>query len=140
MPELLVPVALILFASVAWLALLTLSSQRRRQTDQAQADRRAEAMLGDLLTEQEQLDLARHGYLDVTSPSKASRTYRIPRRRGQVALYEDGEPVALLCVQPVESVPDADVVLMHKILIEADEATYLSVANRFRVRRGGLAR
>jgi hypothetical protein len=37
---------------------------------------------------------------------------------------------ASLCLQPLEWVPDADMVVMHKLMIEADEETYLQTANK----------
>ena len=92
---------------------------------------RAEALLRDLLTEDERRRLARDGYLGVPSPSRPSRTYRVPRRRGLVRVYEGGALVMTLCVGPVGWLPDGDVILLHKLMIEGDEAEYLRVANRF---------
>jgi hypothetical protein len=42
-----------------------------------------------------------------------------------------GRPKANLCLQPLEMVSDADIIFMHKLMIEADEETYLQTANRF---------
>ncbi len=36
-----------------------------------------------------------------------------------------------LCVQPIEYLPDADVVALHKLMIEADEENYLLRANKY---------
>jgi len=36
-----------------------------------------------------------------------------------------------LCVGPVDPLPDADVVLIHKLMIEANEDEYLKAANVF---------
>lgn len=36
-----------------------------------------------------------------------------------------------LCLQPVESLPDADVIVLHKLMIEANEETYLQKANKY---------
>jgi hypothetical protein len=36
-----------------------------------------------------------------------------------------------LCLQPVEPLPEGDVVLMHKLMIEANEQEYLRTANHF---------
>jgi hypothetical protein len=36
-----------------------------------------------------------------------------------------------LCVQPIEYLPDADVVVLHKLMIEADEENYLLRANKY---------
>ena len=141
MPEIIVPAALIMLVVIAaWLWSLIPSTHLSSQDGRILANVRAEAMLREVLTEQEQQDLARHGYLEIASPSHPSRTYRIPRRRGQITLYERGVPIVTLCVQPTVPMPDADLVLLHKVLIEADEAMYLAVANRFHVRHSGFAR
>lgn len=102
-----------------------------RRSDWREAQERAEALLKELLTEEEYRQLNRKGYLDVPSPSRSFRTYRIPRHQGQVKVYEGGIPVMALCVQPVEPIPDGDVVLMHKLMIEGNEEEYLRIANRF---------
>jgi len=36
-----------------------------------------------------------------------------------------------LCVQPVERLPDADIVILHKLMIEANEESYLQKANKY---------
>ena len=47
-------------------------------------------------------------------------------------MVERGVVKERLCVQPTSNtLPEADVVLMHKLLIEADERMYLSTANHF---------
>jgi hypothetical protein len=48
-----------------------------------------------------------------------------------VQVLEGGRVVERLCVQPLDSLPEADVILMHKMLIEADESSYLATANHF---------
>jgi hypothetical protein len=60
------------------------------------------------------------------------RSYRVPRRRGQVQVYEAGRHAGSLCIQPTRWVPDGDLVLMHKFMIEANEAEYLRTANFFK--------
>ena len=95
------------------------------------AQERAELLLKELLTEDEYRQLNRRGYLEVPSPSRPRRTYRVPRHQGQVRVYDDGVPTMALCVQPVEPMPDGDVVVMHKLMIEGNEAEYLRTANRF---------
>ncbi len=96
-----------------------------------EAQERAEALLRELLTVEEQRQLNRQGYLEVQSPSRPRRVYRVPRHQGQVKVYEGGVPVMALCVQSVEPIPDGDAVIMHKLMIEGNEAAYLRTANRF---------
>ena len=102
-----------------------------RRTDWREAQERAEALLRDLLTEEQYRQLGRRGYLEVSSPSRPRRVYRVPRHQGQVKVYEDGVAIMALCVQPIEPVPDGDVVVMHKLMIEGNEEEYLRIANRF---------
>jgi hypothetical protein len=102
-----------------------------RRSDWREAQERAEALLRSVLGEDDYQRLNRRGYLEVPSPSRPRRLYRIPRHQGQVKVYEGNVPVMALCVQPVEPIPDGDVVLMHKLMIEGNEEEYLRIANRF---------
>lgn len=98
----------------------------------AEAERRASVLLKQLLTAKEYFQLTQCGYLEVKSPSNPDLVYRIPRRpSGVVKLYVRGKLEMFLCVQPVKSLPIDDVVLMHKLLIEAEEERYLKIANRW---------
>ena len=93
------------------------------------AEARAWALLYDLLDERERTQLTMHGYLQINSPTRPVRSYRIPADGSRVLLYERGRPVCELCVGPVEPLPAGDVILLHKLMIEADERTYLARAN-----------
>jgi hypothetical protein len=96
------------------------------------AARRSEALLCELLTASEYQQLCAEGYLEVASPTRPGRIYRVPRGPGQVRVVEDGQHIERLCLQPARAtLPDADVVLMHKLLIQTDEETYLRTANHF---------
>lgn len=93
------------------------------------AERKGQEMLSHLLTANEYAALQARGYLEVASPTVAGRVYRIPRRRGLVEQVEGARVATRLCIVPDRWLPDADIVLMHKLMIEADEARYLRVAN-----------
>jgi hypothetical protein len=96
------------------------------------AERVAEALLHQTLSPTEYRQLCYTGFLEVPSPSRPNRTYRVPRGPGQVLVLENNRVTERLCVQPAAGgLPEADVVLMHKLLIEADEDTYLQTANHF---------
>jgi hypothetical protein len=98
----------------------------------SRAERRATHLLHDMLTPEQCHQLLWHGYLEVPSPSAAGRIYRVPRARGGfVQVIENGKAVMRLCVQPVEHLPDADVVILHKLMIEANEEHYLQKANKY---------
>ena len=94
-----------------------------------EAERRGQELLRRLLSEAEFEQLQEQGYLDVRSPSVSGRVYRVPRYRGVVERREPGQPTVRLCLVPDRWLPDADIVLMHKFLIEADEPRYLQLAN-----------
>ena len=93
--------------------------------------RRADRLLRTVLTRAQYRQLMWRGYVDIPSPRDPQRTYRVPRDPGLVGMIEKGERKADLCLQPLEWVPGADIVVMHKLMIEADEGTYLQTANHF---------
>jgi hypothetical protein len=95
------------------------------------AERRANGLLHDILTPEQCRQLMWRGYVEVPSPTTAHRIYRVPRVGGYVQVIENGRAVMRLCVQPVESLPDADVVVLHKLMIEANEEHYLQKANKY---------
>ncbi|HKT38592.1 MAG TPA: hypothetical protein VJR48_09485 [Ktedonobacterales bacterium] len=95
------------------------------------SDHAAETLLRKHLTPEQYQHLAKRAYLEIPSPNRDGRTYRIPRGPGQVMVVEHGHVQERLCLQPTEPLPEADVILMHKLLIEADEPTYLATANHF---------
>jgi hypothetical protein len=96
------------------------------------AERRASSLLRDMLTPEQCHQLLWHGYLEIPSPNSAGRVYRVPRARGGfVQVIENGKAVMRLCVQPVERLPDADVIVLHKLMIEANEEHYLQKANKY---------
>ena len=102
----------------------------QRYHEWLESERRAETLLRQLLTEDEYRQLNQQGFLAVPSPSQPGRVYRIPRRPGQVSVFEGGKLIMNLCVQPTKVLPAADVVGMHKLMIQGNEAEYLQVANR----------
>lgn len=103
----------------------------RYYVNKQEAEQKAEELLRILLTPDQYSQLSRKGYIEVQSGMYPYRTYRIPRHRGSVEVYEMGRLVMSLCVQPTEVIPDADVVAMHKLMIEGNEREYLRRANYF---------
>jgi hypothetical protein len=97
----------------------------------SRAERRATDLLRDMLTSEQFHQLVWRGYLEVPSPTEPRRVYRVPRTRGYIQVIENGRAVMRLCVQPVESLPDADVIVLHKLMIEANEEGYLQKANKY---------
>ncbi|HTK07797.1 MAG TPA: hypothetical protein VL485_11555 [Ktedonobacteraceae bacterium] len=97
----------------------------------SRAERRASDLLRDILTPEQLRQLIWRGYLEIPSPSEPQRVYRVPRTKGYVQVLENGRATMRLCVQPVECLPDADIVLLHKLMIEANEENYLQKANKY---------
>lgn len=129
-----VPIAISVIIVLAYLGLMQLVSRgltekRHSSAGWQESERRAEALLSELLPAGELRRLREAGYLEVTSERHVGRVYRIPRYQGPVAVYEEGSLTYLLCVRSVEPIPNADVVLLHKLMIEGDEEAYLEVAN-----------
>jgi hypothetical protein len=102
-----------------------------RAAEKRAAQERARELLCGVLGVTAFEQLLRAGYLEITSPSRLGRVYRIPQRPGLVQVYEHGVAVERLCIQPTHPLPDDDIVVMHKLLIEADEQGYLATANHF---------
>jgi hypothetical protein len=98
----------------------------------SQAERRASHLMKELLTPQELRQLFWRGYVDIPSTLAPHRVYRVPRGDGYVQVRENGHTIMGLCLQPIERLPRADVVILHKLMIEAQEEFYLQTANKFR--------
>ena len=133
-------VVVLLFVASVVLLLICLSTLLQRgifpgMNLRGTSDECAEALLRDVLDEQEYQQLTQRGYLDVNSPSDAKRVYRIPAREGLVRMYQNGAAVRELCLQPVEPLPRADVIALHKLMIQGDEQEYLTRARHFAATR-----
>jgi hypothetical protein len=97
----------------------------------SRAQRRSCQLLRAVLTQDQYRHLIQRGYLDIRSPSHQERFYRVPKAPGRVHLIENEQLQTDLCLQTLDWVPNADFVVIHKLMIEADEETYLQKANRF---------
>lgn len=126
----LILVSLLIFAGILhWLYV--------REEGDATAKERAEQLLQASLTPAQYQQLQKHGYFELPSRLDPERFYRIPHARRRVQVFQTdalGETLlyrkmAELCVIACEQIPDADLVLTHKWMIEADERSYLSLAN-----------
>jgi hypothetical protein len=95
------------------------------------SQRRASELLRAVLTPEQYSQLIQQGHIDIPSPSNPERIYRVPRSPGRVQVREKGRLTMWLCLQPSAVIPDSDIVVIHKLMIEADEETYLQKANHF---------
>ncbi|HEX6557270.1 MAG TPA: hypothetical protein VF026_31190 [Ktedonobacteraceae bacterium] len=96
-----------------------------------EAKRRAKELLRAVLTADQYSQMMQRGHIDIASPSDPERIYRVPKGPGRVQVRDKGKVTMWLCLEPLERVPEADILVMHKLMIEADEETYLRKANRF---------
>jgi hypothetical protein len=94
------------------------------------AARRADALVRRVLSDAEQAELHKQGFLELASQTVPGRKYRIPAGDAPVASLEPDGRVVYLCLQPVRPIPRKELVLVHKLLLEADEAGYWQRANR----------
>jgi hypothetical protein len=104
---------------------------RESISEHVSADGRAKALMREILSDTQYQQFVKCGYLEVLSPNYTDRIYRIPGSGGLVKVYERGCPVMELCLQPAEPLPDGDVIVMHKLMIEGNETEYLQKANHF---------
>jgi len=95
------------------------------------AKQRAIELLRAVLSVDQHHQLVQLGYVDISGPQDQERIYHVPRGPGLVRVIEKESLTMSLCLKPLEKVPDADIVVMHKLILEADEETYLQTANRF---------
>lgn len=110
-------VALVALAVVCWQA--------------SAAESRARLLLRDVLTDAEYQQIITAGYLEIMSPEMEQRVYRSPRDGGRVRMYERGQFVCELCLRPTRPLPQSDLLVLHKLMIEGSEADYLATANHF---------
>jgi hypothetical protein len=109
---------------------------RERHQERQVARVRARTLLDDFLSDEQKLDLERHGHFIVIGSK--GRRYRI-RTRGQSGnvdlLAPNGEVQAMLCAHPRDYLPDGDAWLMQMIELRHDEDHFLATAN---IHRGQL--
>lgn len=94
------------------------------------AKRRAGELLSAVLTCEQYGQLMKRNYIDIPSPSVPERSYRVPKLPGLVQVRDKGNVTMWLCLQPLGWIPDEDIVVIHKLMIEADEETYLRKARQ----------
>lgn len=108
------------------------SEQERALSWRDRANQRAAAMLEAELTEQQRRDLDELGRFFV---EVGQRLYAIKQGRSINILEVDpsdrSRTLAKYCVHPRMFCPDEDTMLAQKLLLEADEQTFLEIAHKF---------
>ena len=97
---------------------------------------RARILLAEFLSDEQKVELERHGRFHVTGSRGRRYCIRAHGQSGNVDLLKpDGSVQATLCAHPGAYVPDGDAWLMQMIELRHDEDHFLSTAN---VHRGSL--
>lgn len=111
---------------------------RNKQRERAAAAKRAERLLLATLNKDQRATWERDRTF-VVSSADGERRYLIgPGITGNVArLGADGQPDARYCIHPRESLPEADVHLAQKLMLETDEAAFERIANVTQIRQAG---
>lgn len=104
------------------------AQEEQRRLDQQLAAEKARVLLEENLSDEQRAQLHDNNWFEVVTPKG---TYRIRfGRAGNVDRYRDGRHVDRYCIHPEENVPNEDVMLAQKLLLETDEEAFLRIANR----------
>jgi hypothetical protein len=107
--------------------------QAERDRLRREADATAERLLLEHLTPEQQETYKQRGcfYLKTHSADGIEKRYRIDRGRSRnVRLVDERDQVLRnYCIHPREMVPDADTMLVQKLMLEAAEPEFLRIAN-----------
>jgi len=120
-----------------WQVPETDAQRQAREAERArevEARVRAEALLRDCLTAEQAAQLLHADAFELLTAS--GRRYRVRRgRAGNVERLElTGHPTRRYCLHPADAaVPEADVMLAQKLLLESDEDAFLRIANELRL-------
>ncbi len=103
---------------------------RTIERERIEAEQKARLLLRDVLTGEELRQFMADRHLLVPSRNVVGRDYRVyPSIDRPVEVYEAGTLVARLCLQPLKRLPVSDLLVLHKLMIEGNEAEYLREAN-----------
>ncbi len=109
-------------------------NRQRREEEQKAARQKAEELLRESLDEEQRNQFDKTKWFFVISQS--GECYRIrPGLVGNIdELNKDNKIVAKYCIHPRISVPVEDSMLTQKLMLEADEARFLQIANKTTLR------
>lgn len=91
------------------------------------ASERARELLYELLDEEQQAEFESKRYFHVET-ADGRRRYRIVKGNG-VREVKDDRVTSYLCIHPEKYLPDEDVMVAQKLMIETDEEAFLEIAN-----------
>ena len=107
-----------------------MAEQAQKKRD---AQKRALDLLRQILTETQLAAFEKDECIPVDAPS--GKKYLINKgRSGNVVSIKDGKPVERYCIHPSDQeVPEADVMLAQKLMLENCEEEFLRIANKTRL-------
>jgi len=109
------------------------AERERAQLQRSLAEKRAEKLLQQSLNDRQREELSSKGFftLRTVAENREERFYRIRRGRSRNIEQIDagGRHLKTLCAHPAENVPDADTMLVQKLMLEAQEPEFLRIAN-----------
>jgi hypothetical protein len=109
------------------------AERERAQLQRSLAEKRAEKLLQQSLNDRQREELSSKGFftLRTVAENREERFYRIRRGRSRNIEQVDasGRHLKTLCAHPAENVPDADTMLVQKLMLEAKEPEFLRIAN-----------
>lgn len=101
-------------------------AQKKRNEEVLQAKQKARKLLVEHLSVIQRGTYEAHGYFDVAIEEKI---YRIRQGiAGNIYLLDKEKQVKRYCIHP-DGIPEEDCMLAQKLLLEADETTFLRTAN-----------
>lgn len=101
-------------------------AESRRIAEEESKKRADELLVSHLNTEQRK----QFKKLDAFMIKLQTKRYEIGRGRRVKEFDEKGKEIAQYCIHPSAGVPSGDVMLAQKMMLEADEAMFLRIANR----------
>lgn len=117
----------------AWTATAPVARPARRPRIESQARNRADKLLVEHLSAEQEQSLAEHGYFDVDSFVEGeARRFRIHNHKYQHNVFEideNGRKLRELCAHTSHACPQSDHALAQKLMLEHNPAEFLRVAN-----------
>jgi hypothetical protein len=108
--------------------------QAVRMAEQSEAEKRAEMLLQSVLDPAQREELKERGFftLETIAKNGERRIYRIKRGRSHNVEQVDasGRRIKTLCAHPRASVPNADTMVVQKLMLESQEEEFLRIANQ----------
>lgn len=109
--------------------------RNRRQAEieakRVAAQKKATELLLENLDAEQQIEFNQHKRFTVHVRGKVDQHYLIEYGyAGNVKLFHKGKAIAKFCIHPAHNLPNEDVMLAQKLLLETNEEQFLKIANK----------